>query len=104
MKEQFYHFLYSIERNGFEVLIAAGLANVIAQWIKTAIVAWTKRKFNMAILFSTGGMPSSHSSTVVAMATSVGLIAGFNSISFAIAVTLATIVMYDAAGVRRAAS
>lgn len=104
MKEHFYNFLYSIDRNGFEVLIAAGLANVIAQWMKTAIVAWKKKKFNMAILFSTGGMPSSHSSTVVAMATSVGLIAGFNSVSFAIGATVASVVMYDAAGVRRAAS
>src|SRR5688500_4949964 len=104
MKENYYNFLRSIEGNGFEVLIAACLANVMAQWLKTGIVAFRKRKFNVSILFSTGGMPSSHSSTVVGMATSVGLISGFSSVSFAIAACVASVVMYDAAGVRRAAS
>lgn len=104
MKEHAIHFLQSIEGNGYEALIAAGLANVMAQWIKTGIVAFSKRKFNLSILFSTGGMPSSHSSTVVGLATSVGLISGFSSTEFAIATCFATIVMYDAAGVRRAAS
>lgn len=104
MKEYVIRFLHSVEGNGYEALIAAGLANVMAQWIKTGIVAITKRKFNLSILFSTGGMPSSHSSTVVGLATSVGLINGFDSIEFSIAACFATIVMYDAAGVRRAAS
>jgi len=104
MKEYFFQFLRSVEGNGYEALLAAGIANLIAQWIKTAIVAFRKKKFNLSILFSTGGMPSSHSSTVVGLATSVGLIEGFSSSSFAIAACFATIVMYDAAGVRRAAS
>jgi len=104
MQEQFDIFLHKIDGNGWEVLIAAILANIIAQWIKAGIVAWKKRKFNLSILFSTGGMPSSHSSTVVGMATSVGLIRGFSSVEFAIAACFASIVMYDAAGVRRAAS
>ena len=49
-------------------------------------------------------MPSSHSATVVGMATSVGLIDGFSSVTFAVAAGVASVVMYDAAGVRRAAS
>ena len=104
MEEYFFQFLRSIDSNGYEALLAAGIANLIAQWIKTAIVAFRKKKFNLSILFSTGGMPSSHSSTVVGLATSVGLIKGFNSIEFAIAACFSTIVMFDAAGVRRAAS
>ena len=48
-------------------------------------------------------MPSSHSAGVISVATSVGLITGFDSVEFAIATALALIVMYDAAGVRRAA-
>ena len=56
------------------------------------------------MLISTGGMPSSHSATICAMATSVGLIEGWSSVSFAIACCVAGVVMYDAAGVRRAAS
>ena len=50
-----------------------------------------------------GGMPSSHSALVVSMATSIGYANGFNSSIFALSATVALIVMYDAAGVRRAA-
>lgn len=104
MQENFHKFLHAINGNGYEVLIAATIANLMAQGIKTAIVAVQRRKFNLAIFFSTGGMPSSHSSTVVALAASVGLVEGFDSSIFAVATGFATIVMYDAAGVRRAAS
>jgi hypothetical protein len=49
-------------------------------------------------------MPSAHSAVVSALATSVGMIYGFNSAVFGIAVILALIVMYDAAGVRQSVS
>src|SRR5437763_4808905 len=49
-------------------------------------------------------MPSSHSALVTALATATGRVAGFGSAAFAITVVLASIVMYDAAGVRRAVS
>ena len=52
---------------------------------------------------TTGGMPSSHAAGVMGLSTTVGLINGFNSVEFAIALGFAFIVMYDAAGVRRAA-
>ncbi len=104
MQENFHNFLRAINGNGYEVMIAAGIANVMAQGIKTAILAVQRRKFNLSIFFSTGGMPSSHSSTVVALAASVGLVDGYASPTFAVAVGFATIVMYDAAGLRRAAS
>lgn len=48
-------------------------------------------------------MPSSHSAFVTSLATGVGLVEGFDSTLFALAAVFALIVMYDAAGVRRAA-
>ncbi|HAP69340.1 MAG TPA: acid phosphatase [Flavobacteriales bacterium] len=97
-------FLQSIRHTGWEVIVAFIAANLIAQGIKILTVGIKKRTFKWTILFATGGMPSSHSSTVVAMATSVGLIDGFNSTTYAIAVCFATVVMFDAAGLRRNAS
>ncbi|MCB9186403.1 MAG: divergent PAP2 family protein [Flavobacteriales bacterium] len=97
-------YLSHIQNTGWEVIVAFIVANLIAQFIKIMTVAIKKRTFKWTILFATGGMPSSHSSTVVAMATSVGLIDGFASTNYAIAVCFATVVMFDAAGLRRNAS
>ncbi len=58
----------------------------------------------MSRLVSSGGMPSSHSALVTGLATATGRMMGVSSSAFAIAVVLASIVMYDAAGVRRAVS
>ena len=54
-------------------------------------------------MWATGGMPSSHSALVVALAITVGIKTGFDSPLFAVSAVLAMIVMYDAAGVRQAA-
>ena len=97
-------FFINIHDTGWEVIVAFIAANLIAQFFKILTVAFKKRTFKWTILFATGGMPSSHSSTVVAMATSVGLIDGFNSTTYAISVCFATVVMFDAAGLRRNAS
>lgn len=94
-------FLPYIFNNGYEVIITALLANTIAQWIKIVRYGFKRKKMNYAILFATGGMPSSHTSTVVAMAVSVGLVDGFDSSVFAIAALFAGVVMFDAAGLRR---
>jgi len=89
---------------GFEALIALTLANSIAQYIKF-FRDWRRYgRSNLALLFSTGGMPSSHSSTVTALTTSLGLAAGWSSPVFALSACFATITMFDAAGLRRAAS
>ena len=58
---------------------------------------------NLRWLVTMGGMPSSHSATVAGLATAVGLREGVRSTPFAIALAFALVVMYDAAGVRRAA-
>ena len=60
-----------------------------------------EKKLNWRRFFESGGMPSSHSSFVVSLALMVGFTEGFGTVAFAITFTLAAIVMYDAAGVRR---
>ena len=61
------------------------------------------KKFNFKRIIGAGGMPSSHSAVVCSLATCIGKEYGFDSGIFAISVIMAFIVMYDAAGVRRAA-
>jgi acid phosphatase family membrane protein YuiD len=62
---------------------------------------WRKRVLSIHVLFSTGGMPSSHSALVTSLATATGVQYGFGSAYFAISCVLALIVMYDARGVRK---
>ncbi len=97
-------FLSYISGTGGEAILAFVIANLIAQIAKVLTVAYRKRSFKWTIMFATGGMPSSHSSTVVALATSVGLIDGFTSTMFAFSTCFALVVMFDAAGLRRNAS
>ena len=61
------------------------------------------KKLNVRRIVGAGGMPSSHSAIVCSLATCVGKEYGFDSGIFAIAMVIAFVVMYDAAGVRRAA-
>ena len=75
----------------------------IAQLFKVITVLIRNKKFDVRRFVGSGGMPSSHSSFVMSLATFVGLQSGFDSAQFAICVVLAFVVMYDAAGVRRAA-
>ena len=84
-------------------LSAGILAAFFAQVIKFFIFTIKAKKVNFKIFTTTGGMPSSHSAGVMGLATSVGIIEGFGSVFFAIAIGFALITMYDAAGVRRAA-
>ncbi len=74
-----------------------------AQVLKVVIYYARNRRLDFHYLISSGGMPSSHSSVVCACAASVGSIAGWSSISFAIATVMAFVVMYDAANVRKEA-
>ncbi len=74
-----------------------------AQSVKMASRFAVTRKIDFGILVSTGGMPSAHTAMVCALATQVGLIEGFGSPLFAVTVAFASIVMFDAQSVRRAA-
>ena len=95
--------LSKIFGTGYEVIFVAFSAIFIAQIIKCFLHLIVKRNLDLRLFTTTGGMPSSHSAGVVGLSTTVGLIQGFSSIEFAIAIGYAFIVMYDAAGVRRAA-
>ena len=75
----------------------------VAQILKTIIYMWFNRKVVAARLVGSGGMPSSHSSTVCALVTATGFEYGGGSFQFALAAIFAIIVMYDAMGVRREA-
>lgn len=92
-----------IYNTGYEALFAGISVVVITQIIKFFSCWIVKRVADFRMFTTTGGMPSSHASGVMALSTSVGLINGFTSIEFAMALGFSLIVMYDAAGVRRAA-
>lgn len=91
-----------ILNTGYEVLFTGITAAFIAQVLKFLLCLIVKRKVDFKQFTTTGGMPSSHSAGVVGIATSVGFITGFSSVSFSIAMGYALVVMYDAAGLRRA--
>lgn len=87
-----------------DALIAAALAWFLAQISKLLIVLMRERQLQLSYLASSGGMPSSHSAVVVALATRIGMDQGVASPMFAIAFIFAGVVLYDAAGIRRAVS
>ncbi|MEY4070959.1 MAG: hypothetical protein RL721_1573 [Candidatus Eisenbacteria bacterium] len=60
-------------------------------------------RWNLRRFVETGGMPSSHSASVAALSTAVGLWHGFHTVLFGVTLYFSLIVMYDAAGLRRAA-
>lgn len=84
-------------------LLAAIVGNLSAQFAKAVVQGISKRSIAPDVLFASGGMPSSHSASVAALAMAIGLQDGFDSSVFAIALTLTGVVAYDAMGVRLAA-
>jgi uncharacterized protein len=84
-------------------LLAPLVAWAIAQAAKVILTSMHQRKLNLRVLAETGGMPSSHAAIVMGMTTAVGKYAGVSSAPFAIALIFSFVVMYDAAGLRRAA-
>ena len=76
---------------------------LIAQIIKVINDLIVHKKLNMRRLWGSGGMPSSHAATVMSLTTVVGIVNGWDSAIFAVSFVFAIVVMYDAAGVRRAA-
>ena len=83
---------------GYEALIIGISAVIVAQILKFFVHLIWKRKVDLRLFTTTGGMPSSHSAGVIGLSTTVGLICGFSSIEFAMAFGYALVVMYDAAG------
>lgn len=84
------------------ILVTAFLGYFLAQIVKVIIEGIMDHTFSLRRLFSgNGGMPSSHSSTVCAMATMTAFTEGVDSFPFAFTVIFAIVVMVDASGVRR---
>lgn len=84
-------------------LVSAVTGWLLAQLIKLLNFIIRERKFDYGFLFRLGGMPSSHTASAAACATSVGLRSGFGSPVFALAAGLLALIMIDAQSVRRAA-
>ena len=84
-----------------EILIAAFFGWLTAQILKTIIYVAVNKNFNPERLLGDGGMPSSHSATVMALVTATALNFGADTFEFAVAGVLALITMHDAMGVRR---
>lgn len=87
----------------YKYLLVPFLSWISVQFVKFVTDIVKNKKINVKVLVASGGMPSSHSSVVTSLMTVIGLNEGFDSILFAIAFVFGMIVMYDAAGVRRAA-
>ena len=85
------------------VLNVALLSWLVAQLLKTIFTLVSTKELVLERLVGSGGMPSSHSSTVAGLTVAVARAFGCASPLFAVAFILAAIVMYDAMGVRRAA-
>jgi acid phosphatase family membrane protein YuiD len=85
-------------------LVTAIIAVSITQLLKLPINYVINRRFEPLIIFSNGGMPSSHSSLTAALATAIGIHYGVGSPLFAIAIIFALVTMWDAAGIRYQAS
>ena len=86
------------------VLVVSALAWGLAQFSKLLIGLLRERQLQIRYLTTAGGMPSSHSALVTALATRIGMEFGVNSGLFALSAVFAGVVLYDAAGVRRAVS
>ena len=82
------------------VLISGLVGWGAAPVLKTIIYALMHHTLDLTRIFGDGGMPSGHSATVCAVATSAGILYGLGSFPFAISVIVAIIVMHDAMGVR----
>ncbi len=88
---------------GNRIIDVVFIAWFIAQFYKVLSAIIVDKKLDFKRFWGTGGMPSSHSSTVTSLATSIAIVEGMSGSFFAISVIFSGIVMYDAAGIRRAA-
>lgn len=86
-----------------KALIAGLAAWLLAQLIKVPLDFFRTRRWNWALLLTTGGMPSSHSSLMTATTLAIGLYYGLDHPAFALGIAITMIVTYDAAGVRQQA-
>lgn len=93
------HSLIGIFSN--RVLLCCLTAWFVAQALKIPTYLWVEKKLDWMRFFGSGGMPSSHTAFVVSLTIMIGAQEGFDTAIFAAVAAFATIVMYDATGVRR---
>lgn len=93
------HDLLGIFQN--RALLCAVTAWFVAQAIKIPTYWLVEKKWDWNRFWGSGGMPSSHTAFVVSLGIMVGTLVGFDSVEFAMCVVFASVVMYDATGVRR---
>ena len=85
-----------------KIFLTAFFAWLLAQGTKVVTGVIREKKLNFKWFLDAGGMPSTHTATVTALSTAVGLTQGFNSPLFAITLLFTIIVLFDATGFRRA--
>ncbi|MFU8827454.1 MAG: divergent PAP2 family protein [Brevefilum sp.] len=85
------------------VFIATLVVSFLAQILKLPMCYLRTREWDWSLLFSTGGMPSSHSAVVTAAAVGIGHYAGFDTPLFGLAFAIASVVIYDSTNIRRQA-
>lgn len=84
-----------------QVFVISFVSWFAAQFLKVLLTLIFDKKLNLYRMVGSGGMPSSHSSTVMALSTAVGLLHGWDSILYGVSFIFSVIVMYDASGVRQ---
>ena len=86
-----------------KVLLASVTSWMLSQTLKVIISIIFTRRIDFRRFVGSGGMPSGHSASMMALSVSVGLNEGWSSALFAVTFSVALVIMYDAAGIRRAA-
>lgn len=76
------------------------LSMFIAQFSKIFTKYFVSGEWDLSVMFSTGGMPSSHTSLVTTLTLTLGLIYGFDSVYFAISLVFSGVIVHDAMGIR----
>jgi hypothetical protein len=87
----------------YKAIILPIICGLVAQVLKVVGYYLKERRINLMRATEPGGMPSSHSAAIVALCTVVGFESGVHSMVFAVTLMLSLVIMYEAAGVRRAA-
>jgi uncharacterized protein len=85
-------------------LVIALLTLLSAQLLKFVGTWLVRRRVDFTRLTGMGGMPSAHAASVSALSTSVALEAGWDSTEFGVVAFISLLIIYDAAGIRQAAS
>ena len=86
-----------------QLLLWSLIACISAQLFKVVFNFFSSGEIRWAVIFETGGMPSSHSSLITGITSGLGLELGFDHPVFALGVGISLVIMYDASGVRRSA-